>query len=199
MPINHFLSFFFPSLFFLYRHALPGELVLVWGLEGWGLWWGSGRCTWHCGKRAIIRLLPPPAVVLCSCRAASMHRSGTTVEGFLYTARQKPFFFSSPFFISPHGYIGPGPTPVHTTARHNTFLFKCVARSENTVSFLRVRMCVGVRVCLFPSLYTRKRLWWVSGLEHPGGCKYQVSWRWVFLFLRSFVFFLSGKLTRGTK
>lgn len=44
---------------------------------------GKSRCTWHCGKHAIIRPLPPPAALLCSqrvqvgqwCRVSSLVRN----------------------------------------------------------------------------------------------------------------------------
>lgn len=144
-----FLAFFPRS-----RHALPGELVLVWGDglgEGFRLQGGSGRCTWHCGKRAIIRLLPPPAVVLCSCRASS--------TGVLCVHASLLFFF---FFCSRlTATLVPRSTPVRTIARHNTsFLFRMLREERQRCLFFFSFFCVcawvGVGVCLFPCLHTRK-------------------------------------------
>lgn len=113
---------------------------------------GKWGCTWHCGKHAIIRLLPPPATPLCSRRArvrlcwrASM-------------SHQKSF-------ISLMAKLVPG-SLVCTRSCHNTFRSNAWCRAKHCHFF-------------FFFYDGRKWLWQVSGLEHPegGGCKYHLSGR----------------------
>lgn len=73
--------------FCFFLRATASLQLLVW----------KWRCTWHCGKHAIIRPSPPPAAQRAQVGPVMQSKHG-----------------SSEVFYFPHGQIGPSLTSLHT-------------------------------------------------------------------------------------
>lgn len=137
-----------------------------------GLWSGRGKCTWHCGKHAIIRLLPPPAVLHCSWRAAQVG----AVDGERARLIRSLLFPSRP---------------------HRSRALRSCAHDHATTHFVQTLHDERKTLChiffFFFFLTTQgngcgKLVGW--NILEVGGCKYQLSWCGVFFV---FVFFFVGQ------